>query len=110
MSKVITKLTTSNVKTWEELRRYVSQDISAISEVVNGQLDFDNLKTSTVGVTFETADTDTKIAHGLNRVPTSYILIKSSVAMSLYDGVTESNDKELFLRSSAAGTARVIIF
>ena len=70
----------------------------------------DNVKGALLGVTFSTANADIEIRHGLDFVPSNYIVVGTSAAMSIYDGVTSGDRSFFYLRSSAVGTARVFIF
>ena len=108
--RLVTKLTTSNVRTWEELRKYVSQDLSGIADILNGGIDFTNFRAQTVIVDFTAANTNTKINHKLNKIPSGYLMAKISANMVIYDGAGDSTDQDIYLKSSAIGTATVIIF
>jgi hypothetical protein len=65
---------------------------------------------STWAALFVAANADTVITHGLNRVPTGYILTMASAAMSLYDGSLPSDNASITLRSSAVGSATIFLF
>jgi len=74
-------------------------------------LQFDqNLKTSTVDVSFTAANTQVPINHGLGRVPTGYIQAKSNVAARVYDGGSANTDSVLYLKSDAIANVKVIVF
>lgn len=70
----------------------------------------DNVKGVLLEVEFTVANTEVKIRHGLDFVPTNYLLCGSDVALSIYDGATAADKTYFYLRSSAAGNARVFIF
>lgn len=70
----------------------------------------DNAKGAFLTVTFSLADTDTQIRHGLDFVPTNYLLCGSSVAMSVYDGTLSPDKTFIYLKTSAAGSARLFVF
>lgn len=108
--RVVTRLTLSNVRNQEELIRYASQDISGIADVINGGLDFTNFRSTTIDVTFTAADTSQQITHKLGKIPTGYLVVKKSVSMVVYDGTMDPTEQDIFLKSSAIGTARLIIF
>lgn len=70
----------------------------------------DNAKGALLNVTFTVANSEVKIRHGLDFVPTNYLLCGGTAAMSLYDGVTAADKQFFYLRSSAIGVARVFVF
>lgn len=100
----------SNIKD-EDITRFVSQFTSQTADIINGNISFaDNFKAQTLSVTFSSANTDVQVSHGLKKVPTGYIIVGASSAMSVYDG-SSSNTADLFyVRSSATGTARILIY
>jgi len=111
MGKLKTQFNLSSLKTTDELVRFLSQMTDEIYQVVNGQLQFDqNLKTSTVDVSFTAANTQVPINHGLGRVPTGYIQAKSNVAARVYDGGSANTDSVLYLKSDAIANVKVIVF
>jgi len=70
----------------------------------------DNAKGALLVVDFEVSNTDTQVRHGLDFVPSNYILFGSDVLMSIYDGTEPANETFIYLRASAIGTARVFLF
>jgi len=70
----------------------------------------DNAKGALLNVTFTAANSEVKIRHGLDFVPSNYLLCGSTAAMSLYDGVTAADKQFFYLRSSAIGSAKVFLF
>lgn len=100
----------SNVEGEEEIKRYVTQFNQAVKDAINGNIDFvDNCRTNIVSITFSASNTDTTVGHGLGRVPQGYILVGSSSAMSVYNG-SGNTASQVTLRSSATGTASVLLF
>lgn len=101
----------SNIADLEDFIKWSSIQNKLIVTIINGQLTFgDNIAAKIVSFTFPTANADAVINHTLSTVPRGYILIGSDVAMSLYDGTQPSNDNQITLKSSAAGTARILFF
>jgi hypothetical protein len=101
----------SNVGSWEDLRRYASISLKSIVDVVNGDVDLvDNCRTSLVSVTFTAANTETKVAHGLGKVPQGYITVGRSADVRVYDGASDSTSENVFVRASGAGTVRLLVF
>jgi len=111
MSKIRSSGDLSNIKDDKEFRRFCSIVINDIVSTVNGNLGLtENTDGSLQSVDFTSANAEVGITHNLNRLPLGYILAGSSVAMSLYDGVTPSDKKYIYLKSNAAGTAKIYIF
>lgn len=95
----------------EEQPRYITRFLTQVAEAMNNNLSFvDNFNASTVAVPFSTANTDTAVLHGLGRVPVGYIVIGQNAAMSVYDGASANTTSLLYLRSSAVGTARLLVY
>lgn len=95
----------------EDLPRWTALCLENIISTINGKLDFQsNFNQKTVSVNFSAADTDTAVSHGLGRVITGYILVGSSAALSIYDGTSGSTDQVLYLRASATGSARILVY
>jgi len=95
----------------EDLPRWTSICLEAIISTINGKLDFQtNFNAKTVAVTFSAPSVDTAFIHGLGRVPQGYIVVGSTAAMSVYDGSGAGTESLLYLRSSAAGTARILVY
>lgn len=59
-------------------------------------------------VDFLSADTDTIVPHPLGRVPLGYLVVGLSANMVVYSGSVDSNERNVTLRASAAGTAWVL--
>ncbi len=95
----------------ETLQRYLSIALTDIVNTINGNLEFDlNLRSKTlVGVVFDTADTETAVAHGMGRTPHGYFVVASDAATSLYNS-TDSDSTNLYLKSSAIATVTIIAF
>jgi predicted RNA-binding protein with EMAP domain len=108
--KIKTILSVTNVEDWNELRRFVTQMIDSIIDTVNGKLDFqENIVSSIHSVVFPSANTQIEVSHGLGKIPTGYILVKASAAMSIYDGTSSNTDNKLYIKSTAQGSATVIV-
>lgn len=94
-----------------DLERFLEIFADDVKRVVNGNLDFQtNFRAKLISVVFTSANTNTTVFHGLGQAPTGYIVSKLSAPMTVYDGTLESNKTTITLRSSAAGTALLLIF
>lgn len=101
----------SNVKTWEELQRYAAILFRQITTVLNNGIVFgDNFNAKIVSVNFTAANSDVSFSHGLGRAPIGYISIGNSAAMQIYNGSAANTTDIMFLRSSAIGTAQILVF
>lgn len=109
--KVQTNLSTSDVETWEQLRRYVSSDILNIVSVLNGRIGLtDNCQTTLATVSFPSSGMTIAVPHTNRIVPSGYILAGSNADIRIWDGVGINTTSILFLQASGAGIARVLIF
>lgn len=94
----------------EELARYTSIFLSQVVEKFNKNLNFtDDFSGNIINVTFSSANVDVASIHGLGRVPSGYIILGASAAMSVYDGASANTSSLIYLRSSAAGVAKVLV-
>lgn len=101
----------SNVETIDDVKRFSTACLKQLVESVNGNLILtENVKASVVSVSFGSADSDTAVAHNLGKPPVGFILCGASVAMSLYNGSTAANNTTIFIKSTAAGSASVLVF
>lgn len=92
-----------SAKNFEELKIVSSQQILAISSLINGNLKLgENIPGKFVEVTFATADTDTPAYHNLGYVPKGYIVIRKSAAYGVYDGLPAFTSSAIYLRSASA--------
>lgn len=97
----------------EDFQRYAAQILRDLVDAVNGNLTFsENFSGRLITIAFSGANTDTSAAHGLGRLPAGYIVAGLSAAMTVYDASSNNpdTDKLIFLRSSATGTAQVLVF
>lgn len=109
MSKITAATELDRVKA-EELPRHLAIFASAVTETVNGKLDFQtNFNCQVLSVAFSAASTDTIVAHNLGRVPQGYISLGTTVTMNVYDGAIGWTTSAISLRSTAIGTARLIL-
>lgn len=96
---------------WLEARPILARFFEQLVGTVNGNLDLtENIRAKAVEFTFNAANAERPINHGLGRTPVGYILIKASAACSLYDGTTESTSKVAYLKCSAATTVTILFF
>jgi hypothetical protein len=95
----------------EEIPRILTLFADQVVQIVNGGLEFSaNFNAKTVSITFASANTDTSVGHGLGRTPAGYLVTSRSANMVIYDGSVANNTSTLILRSSAPGTASVLVF
>lgn len=109
--KVKTVQDFNNVDNWEDLRKYSSQVVKAIIDVVNGNLDFSsNIRSSIITAQFTVATSDQQVAHGLGTVPSGYIVVGRSSNFNVFNGISPNTSDNIFLASSGAGTATILVF
>lgn len=111
MSKITQESKIDIVKEDVDRWNLVSQFFDQVKTIINNGLKFsDNFDGKIINVTFSSANTDTSVAHGLGRAPAGYIVTSLSASMVIYNGSTGSSSTNLILRSSAAGSAGLIVY
>lgn len=109
--KIKSVLSLSNLKTLEDLVRYVSQFADAVSLVVNGRIEIqDNLFVSSVTADFTAPNTTVGVAHDLGRVPVGYLVTGLGSALIVFDGTTTNTNSTLYVQASATGSARLLVY
>lgn len=95
----------------DQLPRFTQKALENIASILNnGVLFSDNFNAKTLTFTFSAANIETAVIHGLGRVPTGYIQVGSSAALTVYDGASANTSSLLYLRASALGTGRVLVY
>lgn len=94
-----------------DLKRFTAIALQKIVDALTQNLTFsDNFNGKIVGATFSVSNTEVAIAHGLGRVPTGFIPTLPSAAMSIYNGTTAWTTSNIYLKSSAVGSAQILVF
>lgn len=111
MSSVTAVSDFSNLQEWQLLQRYVSMWADDVTNQLNGGIDFSsNVRCRIIDVVFPTANVEQLIIHSLGKAPIGYILVKSNLAVVIYDGTTTNTSSALYLKANAASTCRIMIF
>ncbi len=108
--KIKTIQTLSNIETLEDLIKFVSIGFDDVVNTVNGNLGFDNMSVFMLDAAFAAPNAEITFEHKLGRVPAGYLVKGLTAALTVYDGATANTADKIYLKSSAAGTARLIIF
>lgn len=99
------------VQNIKELVPWISQAFRNILIGLNGKLTiFDNVTPDLVTVVFPTANVEVSVPHTLGVIPMGYFPTKKTVSMVIYDGATTNTENRIYLKSSAAGTAKIWLF
>lgn len=111
MSKVVSQADLGKITDPASFITYCAKFINDLIPVFNGGLEFDlNMKTQTVSINFSNANTDQSIPHNLNKTGVKYIVAQKKLSTDIYDGLTSSTTKTLYLRSTVATTVTLILF
>ncbi len=106
----ISNVDTSNL-TDKDFKIYVSRFVKeVISTLNNGITIDDNISCKVVSVVFTAASVESRIEHGLGRVPVGYIQIGQSAVLTVFNGATTTTNQNIYLQSSAAGTVKLLIW
>lgn len=110
----------SNSSTLEELIRFTSVALERLQTIINGNINYgdniagkadllNNVNVQVITIVFPSATT-VAAAHTLGSVPRGYIKAGASAAMSLSNGNQPNTASTIYIASSAAGTAKVMVF
>lgn len=92
---------------WSNLGLFLKKIYTILRKGITFQ---DNFRGSILSVTFDAADTNKSIEHGLSYSPTGYLVLSCSVSMNLYNGNSTFDKKFIYLKSDTIGTATILIF
>lgn len=110
MGKIETSVDPKNAENWEELRRYTSKFIAEVKKTVNGFLSFqDNFRGIILETEFTAANADTALRHNLGYKPNYYLVLNRSASMVIYDGAADTTTEVIYLKSSAIGSANILV-
>lgn len=71
----------------------------------------EHLRGAAFSVTFTGINSDVRITHGLNFVPSNYILLSQTANLGVYDGSASNTNQYAFLRAGGTtGAAKVFLF
>lgn len=94
-----------------EFIKNLSQTINALAQIINGRINFsENCQVRIASVTFNSANVQQAINHGLNKVPSGFIMIGSKAAVRVYNGTTPNSAQVMYLQADVATTANLMIF
>lgn len=111
MSKLKPSVEFQNLKTLEELKKYLSIFSDDLHAVINGNIELnENTKTQLVNFNFQTANLDLSVAHKLGRIPVGYILVSTNAYCRIKSGVARSTTTSMTLQSDAVANTSVMIF
>lgn len=109
--KIKTTQDVSNVKTWEELKKFSSNVFGALLAEINGRLSLtENLLAQRLEYRFTAGGVEVGVAHGLGFIPNGYIQIKADGGVIVYDGATANTRDTLYLKATGAGIVSVLVF
>lgn len=92
MSRLVPQYDLSNVSDPEQFKRFCAIVLGQVISVMNGSLDFTNLKTQQVDVEFETANGNLAIQHNLGKTGVNFIVVSKSATCDIYRGTGDTNN------------------
>ena len=111
MPKISVPLTLTNLKTIEEVTRWIALSMDLVVNGINGGLTLsDNVQGSFITVTFAASNQEQRFDHTLGRVADKYIIVKASSDIRLFDGTTQNVKNSTYIRASGAGTVTAMVF
>lgn len=109
MANIIPQFDLSNIQNSDEFMRYCSQVVGQILAGINGNLDFTNLLTQQVSVTFpSTPDTNLEIRTSLGKTGVKFIVTSKDVACDIYRGTGDTN-QVMYLKSTVGGASVTLL-
>lgn len=108
MSNIVPQYDLSNITDPQQFIRYCSQVVGQIVSGINGQLDFTNLDTQTVQVTFQKANANTPIPHQLNKTGVNYIVVSKSAAADILRGSGDSSGQIVLVATNPTDVTLVL--
>jgi hypothetical protein len=94
----------------EDVPRFVDIFAQDVVQVVNGNIEpVSNIRCAFVPINFSEANTDVTVSHGLNKVPSACLPASLSTNMIIYSGSTANTANQITLKSSAVGSAVVLL-
>lgn len=110
MSQQLTNPTLlQNVKTLEELRRFVTFSLEEIKRTVNGRLRFKANLRATGPLTVALTTAESAVAHNLGVVPTGFLVVGLSANAVVFNGTKAWTGDTIYLRASTTVTATLYV-
>lgn len=104
MAKIGAQSDLSRIEELNDLIRLLSSWMNEVTPVINGKIEFDqNIRSQTVSVGFPSANTDTTVAHKLNKTGVNFLVVNKTAACDIYHGAGTDTVNQIYLRSSVAG-------
>ena len=97
-----------NLTDLDNVKRFLSGFAGQVKDAVNGGIDTGNLKAVVRSVTFNAANQDTQVGHGLGVIPTGYIKIAGD-NISVFDGSADNTVDNIYVQASGAGTVSLLV-
>lgn len=110
MSNISASGDLGKIKEPADFMRAASEVVKDVVDTINGKLEFSNMKTQIVSVTFTSADSNTTVSHGLKKTGVQYIPISKSAACDVYNGNVAQTSSTISLKGSAAATVSLLLF
>lgn len=111
MARPLSRYNIENVKDEKERSERIGAQLKSYFDILNSGITFqDNIRGRVIDVVFSAANSEVAVSHGLNITPTGFISVKPTAAMVLYDSGKAWDKNNVYLKSSAIGTARIFLF
>jgi len=112
MAKITVPVTMNNLTTSDpSYNTYLSQLLGQIQNILNGHVSLtDNCQTQIVSAQFHAANANQGFPHTLNKIPSGYILVGAAAATNIYNGTQANTVNTIYLQSTVATSASVLVF
>lgn len=103
--------TVHNVANLEELKRWTSIALDEVATVVNGNLELiSNVRSQVIELNNLPPLEDINVPHSLVKIPTGFIVIGSSAAVSVYNGSIGWTENAISIRVSVTCSIKILVF
>ena len=109
MANIVSQYNFGSIKTFEDFKISASVVFEQLIDALNGKLDFGNLKTQTISVTFPNANTNYSISHNLKKTGVNYLVVSKNAATDIYRGSGDTTSV-IVLKATVATTVTLILF
>ena len=89
----------------------LARALNTVVQVINGRINFvENCQVKIVTVVFNAVNTQQAIQHGLNKIPTGFIMVGTRAAVRVYNGTNVNSSQTIYLQADVATTVTLMIF
>lgn len=102
----------NQLKTIEDVTRFVTRFCSEVKDQINGNLQFqENMRCNIIECSFPLANRGYPFSHGLGKIPKGYFIVQTQTATTISDSPAQNTDQVIYLGSSnPVPSVKVLVF